>query len=68
MIYEWRVHTTKPWMNLLAPVAKPIFAWNHDWVMRNGGTGLAGAARLRAARERLSPCAHHDSLPDSNLP
>jgi uncharacterized protein YndB with AHSA1/START domain len=41
VIYEWNVHTTKPWMNLLAPIAKPIFAWNHDWVMRNGGTGLA---------------------------
>jgi uncharacterized protein YndB with AHSA1/START domain len=42
VIYEWNVHTTRPWMNLLAPVARPIFAWNHDWVMRNGGTGLAG--------------------------
>ena len=41
VLYEWNVHTTRPWMNLLAPVAKPIFAWNHDWVMRNGGTGLA---------------------------
>jgi hypothetical protein len=41
VIYEWNVHTTRPWMNLLAPVARPIFAWNHDWVMRNGGTGLA---------------------------
>jgi hypothetical protein len=28
-------------MNLLAPVARPIFAWNHDYVMRNGGEGLA---------------------------
>ena len=41
VIYEWNVHTTRPWMNLLAPIARPIFAWNHDWVMRNGGTGLA---------------------------
>jgi uncharacterized protein YndB with AHSA1/START domain len=41
VIYEWNVHTTRPWMNLLAPVARPIFAWNHNWVMRNGGTGLA---------------------------
>ena len=28
-------------MNLIAPVAKPIFRANHDWVMRNGGEGLA---------------------------
>jgi uncharacterized protein YndB with AHSA1/START domain len=41
VLYEWNVHTTKAWMNLFAPVAKPVFAWNHDWVMRNGGTGLA---------------------------
>jgi uncharacterized protein YndB with AHSA1/START domain len=39
--YEWNVATTKPWMNLLAPIARPIFAWNHDWVMGNGGQGLA---------------------------
>ena len=28
-------------MNLLAPLARPVFAVNHDWVMRNGGDGLA---------------------------
>ena len=41
VIYDWDVRTTRPWMNLLAPVAKPIFRSNHDWVMRNGGEGLA---------------------------
>jgi uncharacterized protein YndB with AHSA1/START domain len=40
-LYEWNVRTTRPWMNLLAPLARPIFAWNHDYVMRNGATGLA---------------------------
>jgi polyketide cyclase/dehydrase/lipid transport protein len=39
--YDWNVETTKPWMNLLAPVAKPFFRWNHDVVMRWGGEGLA---------------------------
>lgn len=39
--YEWNVGTTAPWMNLLASIAKPVFAWNHDYVMRNGGEGLA---------------------------
>jgi Polyketide cyclase / dehydrase and lipid transport len=39
---EWNVETTKRWMNLVAPVARPIFRWNHDWVMRSGGNGLAG--------------------------
>jgi hypothetical protein len=41
VIYEWNVRTTKRWMNAIAPVARPVFEWNHDWVMRNGGIGLA---------------------------
>ena len=24
-------------MNALAPLLRPAFEWNHDWVMRNGG-------------------------------
>lgn len=49
--YEWEVETTRAWMNLLAPVARLIFAVNHDYVMRNGGDGLAKllGARLLAA-------------------
>lgn len=39
--YDWSVATTKPWMNALAPLARPFFEWNHDWVMRRGGEGLA---------------------------
>jgi hypothetical protein len=48
--YEWIVRTTKPWMNALAPVARPFFEWNHDIVMRRGGEGLARhlGARLLA--------------------
>ena len=38
--YEWNVRTTRPWMNLVAPFARPVFAWNHQAVMRNGGIGL----------------------------
>jgi hypothetical protein len=41
VLYEWNVRTTRSWMNLLAPLARPIFAVNHDYVMRNGGHGLA---------------------------
>jgi uncharacterized protein YndB with AHSA1/START domain len=39
--YEWSVRTTRPWMNLLAPVARPVFRWNHNVVMHQGGQGLA---------------------------
>jgi hypothetical protein len=41
VLYEWNVATTKPWMNLLAPLARPFFEWNHDWVMARGGEGIA---------------------------
>ena len=41
VVYDWDVSTTRPWMNLLAPIARPVFAWNHDYVMRAGGEGLA---------------------------
>jgi hypothetical protein len=51
VLYDWNVRTTKPWMNLLAPVARPLFERNHDVVMRWGGEGLARrlGARLLAA-------------------
>jgi hypothetical protein len=39
--YEWNVSTTKAWMNRLAPLARPVFQYNHDVVMRWGGEGLA---------------------------
>ena len=41
VVYEWNVATTKPWMNRLAPLLRPAFAWNHDWVMGHGATGVA---------------------------
>lgn len=41
VIYDWRVRTTKAWMNAFGPVARPAFSWNHDLVMRQGGHGLA---------------------------
>ena len=39
--YEWNVRTTQRWMNLAAPLARPIFRWNHNVVMHQGGEGLA---------------------------
>lgn len=39
--YEWNVRTTRRWMNLIAPLARPVFHWNHNVVMRQGGEGLA---------------------------
>ena len=41
VVFEWRVRTTPTWMNVLGPVARPAFVWNHDRVMAAGGAGLA---------------------------
>lgn len=39
--YDWDIRTNTRWMNLLAPLAGPVFRWNHHRVMRNGAKGLA---------------------------
>ena len=31
--YDWNVEVTKPWMKILAPILRPVFAWNHNVVM-----------------------------------
>jgi hypothetical protein len=41
--YTWLVETTKRWMNLLAPIGRPAFSWNHDVLMKDFARGLASA-------------------------
>lgn len=43
--YLWRVEVTRTWMRLLAPLLRPVFAWNHNKVMAWG---------LEGARKRLA--------------
>ena len=45
--YDWIVETTRPWMILLAPIARPLFGWNHHRVMRRGLEGLTERLRAR---------------------
>jgi uncharacterized protein YndB with AHSA1/START domain len=47
VLYEWNVATSRAWMNLLTPVARPVFEWNHDWVMARGGEGIANLLGCR---------------------
>jgi uncharacterized protein YndB with AHSA1/START domain len=52
VLFDWRVRTTRWWMNALAPVAGRVFRWNHNRLMRAGGRGLArrlGAELLSGA-------------------
>ncbi|MNG69434.1 hypothetical protein D3C81_51530 [compost metagenome] len=39
--YDWNIRTNTRWMNYLAPLATPVFRWNHHMVMRDGAKGLA---------------------------
>lgn len=45
--YEWQVRPVALWMRLLSPVASPLFRWNHDILMRQGGEGLARRLNAR---------------------
>lgn len=47
VLYDWDVTTTKPWMNTLGRIARPVFEHNHDLVMRWGGEGLARRLGVR---------------------
>jgi uncharacterized protein YndB with AHSA1/START domain len=39
--YTWSVSLGRPWMRRIAPLAAPLFRWNHNAVMRAGEIGLA---------------------------
>lgn len=38
--YDWCVDVTQSWMRVLAPLLRPVFAWNHRVVMERGRRGL----------------------------
>lgn len=37
----WKVSTTKRWMNFLASVARPLFAWTHHRLTQSGAAAMA---------------------------
>jgi hypothetical protein len=45
--YLWDVRTIKPWMNLVAPAARPLLTWNSKGVMLEAGEGLARFLKVR---------------------
>ena len=49
--YDWNVRTTRRWMNLLAPIARPLFARNHDIIMEWGRIGLATQLAMPVLRD-----------------
>lgn len=55
--FTWNVRTTETWMNLLAPIARPLFERSHGVVMRNAAEAAARSldAELLAFRSRSLP-------------
>ena len=47
----WNVRTSGLWLNLLAPLLKWLFTWNHNCVMAQGERGLADWLRRPAAAQ-----------------
>lgn len=39
--FSWLVQTSRRWMNLVGPLARPVFTWNHDLLMTDFARGLA---------------------------
>ena len=54
--YDWQVRPTARWMRILMPLARPLFRWNHDILMRQGAEGLA-----RLLNARLVSCSSEAS-------
>ena len=38
--FHWQVRAEKPLVRWLSPFLKPLFRWNHDWVMATGERAL----------------------------
>jgi hemerythrin-like domain-containing protein len=58
--YMQRVETLRPWMHHADPVARPLFVWNHEVLMREGAAGLARALGGVAFEERSGAAANLD--------
>ena len=50
--YDWKVETTKRWMILLSPIARPLFEWNHNVVMNWGAEGLGKRLGVTVIRQQ----------------
>ena len=45
--YIWQVNTNKKWMNMLAPLLRPAFIWNHNQVMNEGAKGISNSLGVK---------------------
>jgi len=70
LTFLWMVETSKAWITLLTPIARPIFTRNHDRMMTSFGAALAAAssATLLSVRNRaLGSAAGSDEVGQRHL-
>lgn len=53
--FYWDVRAEKFLVKLLSPLLKPLFRWNHDWVMRVGEEGLQREIEHRSSLRLVRP-------------
>lgn len=56
--FAWLVGTPKAWMSAVAPIARPMFNWNHDHMMAAFGSGLtrnSGTTLLSTRNTAIPP-------------
>lgn len=69
--YRWDVHLNRPWMRFCAPLLRPLFAWNHFDVMREGAHAMArhiGCRVLAYQDYRFAPLGTAHDLRDLPCP
>jgi hypothetical protein len=49
--YDWRVAADRPLFRRLAPIMRPLFAWNHNWAMAKGEAALKRELARRSVRQ-----------------
>lgn len=52
--FDWKVATTTWWMNLLAPIARSVFRWNHGVIMDWGAECLADKLHVKLIKTQES--------------
>jgi hypothetical protein len=48
----WETQLKRPWMRALAPLLRPVFAWNHYWTTPRGEAGLKAYLAERNSRSQ----------------
>lgn len=57
--FDWRIRADKPLLRYGSPLVKPLFTWNHRWVMARGLESL----KLELMRRRAAGPAERAAVP-----